>query len=253
MSLDPLFVGKLLFLTGAGFVAGFYGVSVGSGSLLTIPALLFTGMPLSLVIATNRFAVVWGELAGVIGFQKHITFDRRFALLCGLIGSMGAFAGSRIVLVLDENILNLVVGLFLLLIVGLLFSHKKWGEGSVTLPLSRKILMLCAMPFIGLYAGFFGASHGTFSLMILTGCGLGFFQSAATTRVIGAMVAVTVALSFMQAGVIQWPQGIALGIGFTCGGLMGVRFSVRRGFNFFRWLLILAALASAAKLLWQVL
>lgn len=252
MPLEPLFIGKLLFLAGAGFLAGFYGVSVGSGSLLTIPALLFTGMPLPLVIATNRFAVVWGELAGVIGFHRHITLDRTFAFLCGLIGSIGAFVGSRIVLVLNEKILNLVIGLFLLLIVGLLFRHKKWGEGSMTLPLSRKIVMLSVMPFIGLYAGFFGASHGTFSLMILTGLGLGFFQSAATTRMIGAMVAVTAALSFMQAGVIQWPQGIALGVGFTCGGLMGVRFSVRRGTNFFRWLLIVAALASAVKLLWQV-
>jgi uncharacterized membrane protein YfcA len=67
------------------------------------------------------------------------------------------------------------------------------------------------------------------------------------------MVAVTAALSFMQAGVIQWPQGIALGVGFTCGGLMGVRFSVQRGTNFFRWLLIVAALVSAVKLLWGVM
>lgn len=246
-------VWSLLFLLGAGFLAGLYGVNVGSGSLLTIPALLFIGLPTQLVIATNRFAIVWGELAGVVGFRKHVKFDRQFALLCGLLGSLGALVGSRIVLSLSENIVNLVVGLLLLLVVGLLLKHKHWGEGAATLPPSKKILMFTIMPFIGLYAGFFGASHGTFSLMILTGSGLGFFQSAATTRVIGAMVAITATLSFLQAGAIQWPQGIALAIGLTCGGLMGVRFGVRRGAGFFRWLLIVAALASAVKLLWQVI
>jgi uncharacterized membrane protein YfcA len=168
------------------------------------------------------------------------------------VGSLGAFAGSRIVLVLSEKVINLIVGLLLLLVVGLLLRRKSWGEGGATLPLPKKILMLAAMPFIGFYAGFFGASHGTFSLMILTGSGLGFFQSAATTRVIGAMVAVTAALSFFQAGVIQWPQGVALAVGLTCGGLTGVRYGVSRGTNFFRWLLITAALASAVKLLWKV-
>ncbi len=248
----PLVI-SLPFLLFAGFIGGFYGVSVSGGSLITIPALIFTGLPIQFVIATSRFAWVWGELIGVLGFRKHVKFDRTFALLCGFIGSAGAFAGSRVVLSLNEHILNIVVAVLLVGVAFFLLKSKKWGEGSETLPRRKKILMLLVMPFIGFYAGFFGPAHGVFSLMILTGSGLGFYQSAATTRIIGFMIAVTAALSFLQAGAIEWPQSIALAVGLVCGGWMGVRFSIRRGTAFIRWLLIVVAIASAAQLLWKVL
>ena len=107
------------------------------------------------------------------------------------------------------------------------------------------------MPFIGFYAGFFGAAHGTFTLMLLTSGGIGLLESAAITRVVGFMVAVVATLSFLSAGLIQWPEGIALAVGLTTGGLLGARFSLKRGTIFVRWLLIVVTSLSALQLFWK--
>jgi uncharacterized membrane protein YfcA len=243
---------SLAFLVVAGFVAGFYGVNVGSSSLITIPALIFTGMPTPLVIATNRFAIVWAELAGVIGFKKRVKFDLSFALLCGVVGALGAYAGSRVVLVLNQQIVSIVIAVLLLAVAIFLLLRRDFGSGGSRIVSWKKVLVVLLMPFIGFYAGFFGTSHGTFTLMILTAFGMGFFEGVAVIRVIGVMVAVTAALSFLQAGAIQWPQAIALSIGVLAGSTMGVRYSIRRGVGVIRILLIVVAIASSLKLLWGV-
>ncbi len=57
-------VGKLVLFVSAGGIAGFVNTLAGGGSLLTIPALIFLGIPSTMANATNRVAVLLQSLLG---------------------------------------------------------------------------------------------------------------------------------------------------------------------------------------------
>ena len=55
---------ELLLLAGAGAVAGWMNVMAGGGSLLTIPVMLFLGLPGPVANGTNRIAILGAERRG---------------------------------------------------------------------------------------------------------------------------------------------------------------------------------------------
>lgn len=60
----------LLFLVLAGFIAAFIDSVVGGGGLISIPALLFTGISPSAALATNKLAGTMGSLTSTISFIR---------------------------------------------------------------------------------------------------------------------------------------------------------------------------------------
>ena len=58
--MDDINLYLLLFLIATGFIAAFIDTVVGGGGLISLPALLFTGMPPVTAIATNKVAASMG-------------------------------------------------------------------------------------------------------------------------------------------------------------------------------------------------
>ena len=67
-------------LLAAGLVCGFVNTIAGGGSMFTIPALLFMGMPADIANATNRVGVLLGSLVGVQEFHSNKYLDTRAVL-----------------------------------------------------------------------------------------------------------------------------------------------------------------------------
>jgi uncharacterized membrane protein YfcA len=79
----------------AGMAAGFINVLAGSGSLITLPLLIFIGLPANIANATNRIGVLLQNVVGVSGFYRRGKLDVRGSLLLaaardtqGLFGSL---------------------------------------------------------------------------------------------------------------------------------------------------------------------
>lgn len=68
---------QLTLLLGAAFAAGVLNAMAGGGSFLTLPALLFTGMPAVSANATGTVALLPGYVSAAIGFAR--TWNRRRA------------------------------------------------------------------------------------------------------------------------------------------------------------------------------
>ena len=60
MELD-INVGMIIFLMFAAFVAGFIDAIAGGGGMITIPALLFVGIPPLQALGTNKFQSCFGS------------------------------------------------------------------------------------------------------------------------------------------------------------------------------------------------
>jgi uncharacterized membrane protein YfcA len=84
---------ELVALAVAGVVAGALNVIAGGGSFLTLPLLLFFGLPASLANGTNRVGVLSQNLGGVIGFHRHGAIDWPWALKASIPAVAGAALG----------------------------------------------------------------------------------------------------------------------------------------------------------------
>ena len=54
----------------AGFIAGFINTMAGGGSLLTLPLLIFMGLPPAMANGTNRIAIFMSAFSATAGFKS---------------------------------------------------------------------------------------------------------------------------------------------------------------------------------------
>ena len=92
-----------LLLTAA-FIAGALNAVAGGGSFLTLPALVFTGMPPVAANATGTVALLPGYIAGAWGFREDMQsppgLSMRAVVLLSLIGGS---AGAALLLVTHDR------------------------------------------------------------------------------------------------------------------------------------------------------
>src|SRR5512147_2073462 len=85
-------------LTAVSLVAGTIDAIAGGGGLLTLPALLFAGLPPHLALATNKGQAVFGSFAAMVRFARGGLVDGRRATVTFPLGLLGSLAGAALVL-----------------------------------------------------------------------------------------------------------------------------------------------------------
>ena len=80
----------------SGIAAGFINVMAGGGSLLTLPILIFLGLPAAKANGTNRIAIAIQCASGVAGFHRKGFSDFRFSASLVLPATAGALIGANI-------------------------------------------------------------------------------------------------------------------------------------------------------------
>jgi len=239
-------------LIAAGCVAGFVNTLAGSGSAVTLPVLLFLGLPAHIANGTNRVAIVLQNVSGVWTFRQHGALDLRGALWLSVPAIVGSLLGAHVSLRLDEATLRQVIGAVMLLMLGVvLLRPSRWLHGAVermdARPTWKHLLVFFA---IGLYGGFIQVGVGIFMLAALV-LGIGYDlvrANAVKVTVVLAFTSVALAV-FMWNGRVQWREGLVLALGNMLGAWVGARFAVERGVEWVRRLLIAIVLFSAAHLL----
>ena len=86
---------NILWLILAGFAAGFINTIAGGGTLLTLPALIFMGLPPSVANGTNRIAIFLQTATGVAGFKSKGVSTFPFSIYCGISALFGSLIGCK--------------------------------------------------------------------------------------------------------------------------------------------------------------
>ena len=102
-------------LMAAAFVAGTLNAVAGGGSFLTLPALVFTGVPPVAANATGTVALLPGYMAGAWGFRQDMEpppgLGMRGVIVLSLIGGS---LGAALLLVTPDHLFRKVVPWLLL-------------------------------------------------------------------------------------------------------------------------------------------
>lgn len=151
----------------AGVAAGGINAIVGSGSLVTFPALLAVGFPAVTANVSNTVGLVFGNVSAVWGYRRELRGQWRRIGLMAVWTALGAATGGALLLVLPEGVFDAVVPLLILLAVALM-ALRPAPEQTTAVLTSRRILVLGATAYgVGVYGGYFGAAQGVILLAAL--------------------------------------------------------------------------------------
>ncbi len=235
----------------SGIACGFINTLAGSGSLITLPLLIYLGLPANIANGTNRVAILLQSIVAVGGFRRQKMFGFRESLRFVIPASIGGLVGAQIAVGLDEEVLRRVLGaLMIVMLFVILLRPKRFIEGTDTEGESHKWFIYPVMFAIGVYGGFIQAGVGIFliaGLVLVAGIEL---VRANAIKVLIIFVFTIVALGvFVANDQVRWIPGLILGVGNMIGAQIAVKMSIKGGARFVRWVLIAVVAASAVLLL----
>ncbi len=236
----------------AGFGAGFINTLAGSGSLITLPLLIFLGIPANVANGTNRVGVLFQNIVSVGSFRQQKMLDVRGGLILSVPAVLGSIIGAQIAVGLDERLMRQAIGvLMVVMLFVILLRPKRWLQGELEKMGERPSpLQLTIFFFIGMYGGFLQAGVGVFLLAgLVLGIGYDLVRANAVKVLIILAFTISSILVFMLNGQVLWGMGLLLAVGNSLGAWAAARMAVERGANFVRWLLIAVVAVSAADLL----
>ena len=153
----------------AGIGAGFINTLAGSGSLITLPLLIFLGLPANVANGTNRVGVLFQNIIATESFRRQKVLDARGALLLSIPAIFGSILGAQIAVSLDEARMRQVIGLLMVaMLVVIIVQPKKWLQGSLDSMEGRPSWLQIIIFFgIGVYGGFIQAGVGFLLMPVL--------------------------------------------------------------------------------------
>jgi uncharacterized membrane protein YfcA len=233
----------------AGVVAGALNVIAGGGSFLTLPILIFMGLPATVANGTNRVGIFFQNVGAVWGFHRNRLMDWKSILWAALPASLGAVAGTVLALSIGDAAFRKVLA-FLMIAVTL---WTLWDPLAKKDPSSRKgsvRLPVLAFGFFltGVYGGFVQAGVGFLVLAATTMAGLDLVRGNAV-KVLSILAFTIVSLAiFVSQGKVLWLPGLVLAVGTFLGGQLGVRFTVLKGHAWVKRVVTVTIIVFAVKL-----
>jgi uncharacterized membrane protein YfcA len=235
-------------LFGIGLVAGTLNVLAGGGSFLTLPALIFLGLPATVANATNRVGIFVQNIGAVWGFNRHRVIDWRWIRWAAVPACFGAVLGTWMALVVGDRAFTRILA-FLMVGVTLwtLWDPFKSGEPRQGSP--RVALVAAGFFLVGIYGGFVQAGVGFLILAATTLAGLDLVRGNAV-KVLSILAFTLISLGiFAVEGKVAWAPGLALAAGTLLGGQLGVHLTVLKGHAWIRTVVTVAVVVLAVKLL----
>ncbi len=234
-----------------GFIAGFINTLAGSGSTLTLPLLMFLGLPANVANGTNRIAIFFQNVIAVRNFKLQKVLDTKTSWGLAIPAVVGSIVGALLAVDLDEVLMRKIIA-FLLIVMFfiILFKPSVWIKGKAgQLAAKPSIWQVVIFFFIGLYGGFIQAGVGFFLLAgLVLGAGLDLLRANAV-KVFIVLIYTPFALAiYVFNGQINWTMGLILAIGNMGGAFVASKYARDMGTDFIRWFLLIVILFSSLTL-----
>ena len=237
-------------LIGVAFFAGLLSSIAGSGGILTLPALLWAGLPPLSALATNKVQSSIGTLSSAWNFfrQGHIHIKPLLPVL--LMGFIGSVVGTLAVQQLDSEILLKLIP-FLLIAIALYFVLMPKASAATPQPKISQAWFACTAGLgMGFYGGFFGPAMGSiFPFLLVWLVARNLVTATAETKLMILVVNGTSALIFIAGGHVVWGLAIGMSIAQMIGARLGSNLVMKRGSSFVQPIIITVTLLMAIKLL----
>jgi len=231
----------ILALIGTGIAAGFINTSAGGGSMLTVPLLMFMGLPANVANGTNRVAIMLQNVIAVRTFKKKKVLDYKTDYRLAIPAVLGSLVGALVAVEINTNLLEkIIAGIMVAMLLLVVLKPEIWVKeriGSVTAkPTFWQYIIFF---FIGLYGGFIQIGVGFILLAgLVLGCGHNLVKANAVKVFIVLLYTIFSLGIFIYNKQVDIVAGLILAAGNMFGGWLGVHFQVKGGAKYVRYILI---------------
>ena len=233
--------------------AGAVDAIAGGGGLLTLPALLLTGLPVPLAVGTNKGQAVFGSGSALLTFWHAGRIEPRRVPALFLSGFAGSLLGAQLVTLLAPAVLRPLVLVLLVAVAAVLALRPALGqrpqsvEGRLTL---RAVLIGAG---IGCYDGFFGPGTGTFLILAqVAWLGDDLIRASAHAKVVNFASNLAAMLLLHSKGLVRWEWALPMAAAQAAGSVLGARMAVRGGDQLVRKAVLTVVALLVAKLGWDL-
>lgn len=235
-----------------GASAGFINVLAGGGSFLTLPLLIFLGLPPNMANGTNRMAILMQNTFAVGRFVKKKVNPGYFSLKAALYTVPGGIIGAWLATQVSNDQFQVSLALVMIIMsLFTLFSTNKEGKDPIE-PESYVGSWLgpgFAYFLVGIYGGYIQAGVGFLVLTVLLWQNINLVHGNAVKLTIIIFFTTIALLIFAWNGQVNWGMGIMLGVGNMLGAWLGTHVAITKGHNFIKQVVTVAVIGFAIKLL----
>ncbi|AQS37001.1 putative permease [Shewanella psychrophila] len=237
-------------LFGVAMLAGFIDAIAGGGGLITIPALMWAGLPPTAALATNKLQACGGSFFASLYFVRKgmvkLT-EMKLAIACAFVG---AALGTIAVQMIDTAFLETLLPFLILGIGGYFLFSKKISEEDRHQVVTPVMFGFTAAFGVGLYDGFFGPGTGSFfALAFVSLAGFGLAKATAHAKVLNFSTNIASLIFFAIGGKVFWILGGIMLVGQAIGATLGSRMVVTKGTKIIKPLVVTMSIAMSVKLL----
>ncbi|HWR40509.1 MAG TPA: TSUP family transporter [Patescibacteria group bacterium] len=245
----------VIYLLVAGFVAAFIDSVVGGGGLISMPALLATGLPPGIVLGTNKVASILCSLTSTLSFLRSGKIARRLAISLFPLAFIGSVLGAYTVRLIPPEFLKPLVIILLVLIAVYTYFKKEWGGASTYAGMTGRTAWLSASAvfLLGFYDGFFGPGTGSFLIFVFLMMGFDFIVAAGNAKMMNLASNLGAVLTFIWLDSVNYQYGLIMGVSMIAGAVVGSRVAIRSGVTYVRPLFIIITTLLIGRQLWDVI
>jgi len=250
--MDYLSIEIFSVLFGLAIFAGFVDSIAGGGGLITVPALLWTGIPPLNALATNKLQGCFGSGTASYRFWRKGHINLSELLWPVALTFIGAALGTWFVQYIHNDWLNQIIPI-LLIGVALYFALSpslKDLDGQQLISIGA--FGLTGGLIVGFYDGFFGPGTGSFffaAIVLLLGWGAK--RATGATKLLNFTSNIASLIFFAAGGQVFWVLGLAMGAGQIIGAWLGSHIAIKHGSKLIKPLVVVTSIALSIKLLYE--
>ncbi|MFI1012060.1 sulfite exporter TauE/SafE family protein [Streptomyces sp. NPDC020965] len=251
---------EMLAVFAAGISAGGINAVVGSGTLITFPVLLATGLPPVTATVSNALGLVPGAISGAIGYRAELAGQRRRVLRLSAVAAIGGSCGAVLLLTLPstafETIVPVLVALALVLVIiqpriAQAVQRRRESKGTPAHPDGGPPL-LAGLFLASVYGGYFTAAQGVMYVALMGMLIDDTLQRInAVKNVLAAVVNSIAALFFLFVAEFDWTAVLLIAVGSTIGGQIGAKFGRRLSPTVLRGIIVAVGTVAIVQLLFR--
>lgn len=239
-----------LILIIAGAFTGMANTIAGGGSLISLPVMIFLGLPPTIANGTNRIALMAQNIFAIAGFKSKGVSAYPYSLYLGLSALVGAVIGAKISVELDDELFQKIIAIIMVVVVLVtIFNPAKKGVNFERMDKKHVWIGIISFFFIGIYGGFIQVGIGFIIIAALTHINHFSLVKTNSAKVFIVFIYMISALAvFIYEDKINWSYGLIMAIGNSLGGWFASRWSAVKGDIWIKRAMIVMVIAMAIRL-----
>lgn len=252
MEFTSLTIEISFFLFTIAIAAGFLDTLAGGGGLLTLPALMMSGVPPLAALGTNKLQSSMGTATATVMMLrgKRVRWIQVKDLMTSAF--IGSTIGTVIIQFVDTEMLTVIIPVVITCIGIYFLITPTVDEENKQVKVSLKNYKNFIVPVIGCYDGIFGPGTGSF--FTLAGRelrGQKFLEATAIAKTLNFSTNIASLIVFLFTGHVIWLVGIIMMIGQFIGAWLGSSCMFKIPVNYLRYLVVFMCFAMLVKYVTQ--